>query len=407
MSAVKTTLPLEGIKVIDLATFGAAPICAMTLADWGADVIKVETLNGDAFRYFGFAMKCPITEDDNIMWELENRNKRGVSVDLKTAGGKEILSKLLASADVMVTNMRPDALKRLELDYETTSKLYPRLIYAYLSGYGDQGPDRNKPGFDLPAFFARSGILLEFGEPGTEPMPGIAGFGDHTTGTFLVGGVCAALLNRYRTNRGCKVNIALYNAALWNLSLNIVAANNQGVFPRQSRKNPRSALMNTYQTKDGKWVNVTMLEYDKYWKPLCIKVLNRPDMAEDPRFSTMFAGFENGAAAAAQIQGEFEKYTLAELKPRLNGADIAYEVCQRWHEIKNDEQALINGFIMEQHLASGRKEWVIGNPVKYNSENTVIRRNAPKLGEHNREVLKELGYSSVDIAKLIKNNIVK
>ena len=408
MPEENTTLPLEGIKVVELATYAAGPICAMTLADWGADVIKVESLGGDVFRSFGINMNCQIKEDDNICFELVNRNKRGIAVDLKSDDGKKIIGKLLEYADVFSTNMRPNALKRLGMDYETLSNQYPRLIYAYLNGYGDEGPEKDKPGFDLAAYFARSGILVEFGEPGTEPLPPVAGFGDHTTGTFLAGGICAALLQRARTNKGCKVQVSLYNAALWNLSQGIASANNtEGGYRKSSRKKPVSALMNTYKTGDGKWLTIMAIEYERYWGPFCEQVIKRPDLAINPRYSTFFASYENSAELVAIVQSEFDKYTSQELVQKLRQADVVYELNQRWHELKNDPQATETGFMMEYKLPSGRTDWVIGNPAKFNGGRTLIRRKAPLLGEHTGEVLRKMGYPEESIADLTVRKIIK
>jgi crotonobetainyl-CoA:carnitine CoA-transferase CaiB-like acyl-CoA transferase len=411
---MNVTLPLEGYRVLDFSTYAAAPICAMTLADWGADVIKVEPLTGDAFRLFGFLMRCPVAEDDNIQFELDNRNKRGVSLDLKTPEGQEIIKKLLETADVLVTNYRPKALKNISLDYETLSAKYPRLVYAYLNGYGDKGPEKDKPGFDLAAYFARSGILIEVPEPGSDPIPPLAGFGDHPTGTFLAGGICAALLGREKTGKGCKVQTALFNAALWNLSLNIATANNNAHLPEEeqlkikpSRKRPRTAMMNTYRTKDDRWVTIMALEYDRYWKPFAKSVIRRPDLADDPRFNNQMATFQNTVELTAIVEEEVRKITKDELVRRMAAADIVYEVNQRWIEIKDDVQAVENDFIVEHKMPSGRKEWIVGNPVKFNGERTAMRRYAPKLGEHNDEILKELGYNPEQIKSLRERKIIK
>jgi crotonobetainyl-CoA:carnitine CoA-transferase CaiB-like acyl-CoA transferase len=407
-NAKNVTLPLEGVRVADLTTMAAGPTCSVALADWGADVIKVETLLGEFGRYFGSTMGCPCTPDDNIFFELANRNKRGVSLDLKSAEGKEVLFKLMAGADVFITNFRLNALKRLGLDYDTIAPKFPHLVYAYLNGYGDKGPEKDKPGFDLAAYFARAGITVEFGETGTEPLPPVAGFGDNTTGTFLAGGICAGLLQRARTGKGCKVQIALMNAAMWNLSLDIASANNTpGGWAKPSRAHPRTGLMCTYQTRDNKWLMIMALEYDRYWKTFCESVLEQPELASDPRFNNIFAAFENAEAQAAIIQEVIGRHDLAALVPRLKKADIVHEVCQKWHELKDDPQALENGFIMPYELPNGRKEWIIGNPVKFNGEDTVTRRRAPQLGEHNDEVLAELGYSKEAVASLREKKAVR
>jgi crotonobetainyl-CoA:carnitine CoA-transferase CaiB-like acyl-CoA transferase len=407
MTANTPTLPLEGVKVTDLTSMAAGPICSVALADWGANVVKVETLLGEFGRYFGSTMNCPATPDDNIFFELGNRNKRGISIDLKTEEGKQIIAKLMSSSDVLVTNYRVNALKRLGLDYDSVAAKYPKLVYAYLNGYGDMGPEKDKPGFDLAAYFARAGITVEFGETGNEPLPPVAGFGDNTTGTFLAGGICAGLLNRARTGKGCKVQIALMNAAMWNLSLDIASANNtEGGWSKPSRAHPRTGLMNTYHTRDNKWLMIMALEYDRYWKTFCEIVLQKPELASDPRFDNIFASFENAEAQAAIIQDEIGRYDLSDLVPRLKQADIVHEVCQRWHELKDDPQALENGFIMPYELPNGRKDWVIGNPIRFDGENTTFRRRAPRLGEHNTEVLHELGYSVDEIDSLRSKKII-
>jgi crotonobetainyl-CoA:carnitine CoA-transferase CaiB-like acyl-CoA transferase len=401
------TLPLEGIRVIDLTSYAAGPICSVVLADWGADVIKVESFTGDVFRYFGYIMNCPVTQDDNVIFECDNRNKRGICLDLKTEEGGEIMHRLLDTSQVMVTNFRPKALEKLGLDYESISKRHPSIVYAYLNGYGDEGPDKDKPGFDGAAYFARSGIFLEFGEPGTEPMPPVVGFGDHTTGTFLAGGIAAAIYYREKTGKGCKVQTALLNAAIWNLSLDIASANNNGGWYKPTRKKPRSGLMNTYQTKDGRWVTFLAPEYDRYWRPFCEKVIKRPELVEDKRFKTQAAAFDNGVAAAEIIEKECLKLTCAELVRRMKEADIVYEINQKWHELKDDPQIRETGFLQEYTMPSGRKDWIPGNPVRFNGEKPVIRKGAPRLGEDNNEILGEIGYNNNEIQAFRENKIIK
>lgn len=408
------TLPLEGIRVLDFSTYAAAPICAMTLADWGADVIKVESITGDAFRLFGFIMQCPVQEDDNIQFEMDNRNKRGIAINLKSDEGKEIIHRLLVTADVFITNLRPKALQNLSLDYDSVSQKFPKLVYACLNGYGDVGPDKDKPGFDLSAYFARSGILIEMPEPGAPPLPALAGFGDHPTGTILAGGICAALLHREKTGKGCKVQSALINTALWNLQLNIAMANNNAHLSdeeiskmRPSRKKPRTALMNTYITKDDRWITIMALEYDRYWKPFAEVVLERPELVDDPRFNNQMAGFAHAEELAAIVEAEFKKQTKDELVQRMNAVDIVNEVNLRWKEIKDDIQIRENNFVIEYKMPSGRKDWIIGNPVRFNGESTSMRRYAPRLGEHTDEVLSDLGYSNDQLSALRERNIIK
>ncbi len=398
--------PLKGYRVLDLTTYAAGAICCMTLADWGAEVIKVESLEGDPFRKFGHSMGCPMEESDNIQFEMVNRNKKGVSLDLKTEEGKKIFHKLLATADVFVTNYRPAAIRRLELTYEGLALQYSRLIYAYVNGYGDEGPDRDKPGFDTAAYWARGGILAEFGEAGSDPIPTVPGFGDNPTGTFLAGGVCAALIGREKTGKGCLVQTALYNAAIWNMSLCIAGANNKGGWVRATRKDPIHALRNSYKTKDGRWIYVAVLEYERYWSPFCRIVLERPDLAGDPRFIDYQKSIVNKKELVTLLEEEFSKQSSQELIEKLKAADVVYEVHQKWHEIKEDVQAIENGFIIQHPMPNGRMDWVPGNPIKFNRGKTVLKKYAPTLGENNEELLRELGYSKEEIATFKKNRII-
>jgi crotonobetainyl-CoA:carnitine CoA-transferase CaiB-like acyl-CoA transferase len=393
--------------VLDLTTYAAGAICSMTLADWGAEVIKVESLEGDPFRTFGHSMGCPMEENDNIQFELVNRNKRGISLDLKTEKGERIFHKLLATADVFVTNYRPGAIKRLKLNYEALAVQYPRLIYAYVNGYGDEGPDKDKPGFDTAAYWARGGILAEFGEAGSDPIPTVPGFGDNPAGTFLAGGVCAALIGREKTGKGCFVQTALYNAAIWNLSLCIAGANNRGEWVKATRKDPIHALRNSYKTKDGRWIYVAVLEYERYWPPFCRIVLERPDLVNDPRFKDYASSCENNRELAIILEETFSRKSAPELMEGLKAADIVFEILKKWHEIKEDVQAIENGFIIRHPMPSGRMDWVPGNPIKFNREKTTLKKHAPKLGEDNEGILLELGYSKGEIATFKKDRIIR
>lgn len=402
----KAFKPLEGYRVIELGIYAAGPAAGVALADWGADLIKVESPYGDPSRHFGIMMNCRIDDDDNIIYEIENRNKRGIALDLKKERGQEIMHKLLGSADAFITNMRPRALESLKLSYEDLKERYPRLVYGALTGYGQRGPEVNKPGFDLSAYWARGGILREFGEPESDPIPALAAFGDHPTGLFLAGGVAAALLSRTKTGKGCKVDTSLYSAVLWNLSLNIAEANNTGVYQKRSNKVPPTGIMNTYKTREGNWITLMALEYEKFWGPFCKKVIDAPQLADDPRFSTVISSKKNSREQAALIQSEMVKFTAEELEKRLDSIDMVYEVNLRFHEIKEDPQAIENNYIIPFKMRSGRQDWAFSNPVKFNDADTELMRYAPDLGEHNEEVLTELGLSAEEIRVLQEEKVI-
>lgn len=215
--------PLEGVKVIDLTYFVAGPGAAKILADWGADVIKVEPSFGDPGRGTGGTMNDPTEKDCNPFYTAYNANKRGLSLNLKAQEGKDILDKLLETADVFITSYRTGALVRLGLDYDTLSKKHPHIIWAQINGFGDFGPAKDNPGFDTVAFWARSGAMIDIAEKNTSPINPPIGFGDATTSCSLSGGICAALYQKQKTGKGCKVMVSLFSQAIWNNSALIVS----------------------------------------------------------------------------------------------------------------------------------------------------------------------------------------
>lgn len=222
MSEVKR--PLEGVKVLELATFIAAPCCARFLADLGAEVIKVEAPAGDPLRYTAVNEGRPQDQKENTSYDLENAGKTCVCLNTKTPAGREALEKLIAEADIFITNWRQNPLKKAGLDYETLHAKYPRLVYGFVSGYGEKGPDKDLPGFDFTAFFARGGILGTLFDKDALPMLTIAGFGDHQVGMYLASGVLAALYRARETGIGDRVVVSLFHSAIWDVSLLLQAS---------------------------------------------------------------------------------------------------------------------------------------------------------------------------------------
>lgn len=283
MSEVKR--PLEGVKVVELATFIAAPCCARFLADLGAEVIKVEAPAGDPLRYTAVNEGRPQDQKENTSYDLENAGKTCVCLNTKTAAGREALEKLIAGADIFITNWRQTPLKKAALDYDTLHAKYPKLVYGFVSGYGEKGPDKDLPGFDFTAFFARGGVLGTLFDKDSLPMLTIAGFGDHQVGMYLASGVLAALYRARETGIGDRVVVSLFHSAIWDVSL-ILQASQYGDPTTQyplSRRTLPNPLVVAHKTKDGKWLQIAMPQYNRHY-PIFMRAIGHPELAEDPRY---------------------------------------------------------------------------------------------------------------------------
>jgi crotonobetainyl-CoA:carnitine CoA-transferase CaiB-like acyl-CoA transferase len=400
-------MPLEGIRVIDLSTYAAAPVCCRALAEFGADVIKVESCLGDVYRYFGLLLKSPVQEDENPIFEVDNAFKRGICLDLKKPEGQEIIHRLLAVSDVFVTNLRNGSLQNLRLTYEELAPRYPKLVYGYINGYGNKGKNADKPGFDLTAYWARGGVMGQMGEPDAPPPTAWAGFGDHPTGLFLAGGILAALLGRTQTGRGEKVEVALYHAAIWNMGLNITACQYQEAgIPKFSRKDPVNPLANPYKCRDDKWLCLAIIEHDRYW-PIFCKTIGREDLIDDKRFNSVVAAQDNSAQLVSILDDAIAKRDRDEWVKIWGEADITFEIIQSFSDILADEQAHSNNFIMEVDYKNGNQGFLPTMTIQLKRSGKPGFKHAPLHGEHTKQVLAELGYKTDEIDAFIRKNIVR
>ena len=404
--------PLDGVKVIDLTYFVAGPGAARILADWGADVIKVEPSFGDPGRGTGATMSCPTVKDCNPFYTAYNANKRGLSLNLKSDEGKAVLYKLLESADVFVSSYRTGALKRLGLDYDSLSKKFPHLIWAQINGFGDFGPAKDNAGFDTVAFWARSGAMIDITEKDTSPVNPLIGFGDATTSCSLSGGICAALYQKAKTGKGCKVMVSLFAQAIWSESAGMVSTQYGDEYPK-TRPNPGSPVMDTFKSADDKWFYMSILEPDRYNDAL-MKELGRNDLVGDPRYCTAVAAKAHSSELVEILSAEFAKHTMDEIAAMFARADIAYDRVQHIKEVLDDPQALENMYIIPVENRDGTVTKQPMTPIRFATTEPAriediaptMERQAPLVGEHSAEILKEHGYTDEDIQKLVDSKVV-
>jgi len=400
---------LDGIKVVDVSTMAAVPMAARHLADFGADVIHVENpATGDPWRWWLTAGGRELSPEVNYRWwENQNRNKRSITLDLSQERGREILYKLAEKADVFLTNFRPSELERYSLQYSHLSNLNPKLIYGNLTGYGKTGTDKDLPGFDSTAFWCRSGLLYMLQQAGMPPpSPGnrLLACGDNVTALALAFGVMMALFVRDRTGIGQEIDLALFHTAVYTL-LAVPLALGMGEEATLTDRKDTPALTNSYQTKDGRWLQLSLAPPDRYWSGLC-RAIEREDLEHDSRFESFEARAENQATLIGIMEEVFLGETLSDWNTRLARAGMIFAPIESPLEVTADHQARANDFFTSyEHPDYGNIE-VIANPVKLSQTPAVIRMPAPEFNQHTEEVLLELEYSWEDIAQLKDNGVI-
>lgn len=393
-----TTLPLQGIRVLDVASFIAAPVAATVMADFGASVIKVEPPGlGDPNRHIRSLASYP-QSDVNYPWEMDSRGKRSIAIDLKHEDGRAVLRRLIERADVLITNYPHDVRKRLRIGHEDVRDLNARLIYASFTGYGESGPDADQLGFDSTAFFARSGLFDCNRYEGQPPGVAMPGQGDRMSGISLLAGIMLALFQRERTGRGTLVSSSLMSNGLWSNGVGAQAAL-LGAFlsPRPPRDRPRSALTNPYRTRDDRWLQLTIVVEDKGWAGFCAAI-ERPDLLEDPRFSETPARRANSAALVAVLDPIFAARDWLHWRERLQAHGIPVGLIGRLSDLPADVQATAAGIVVE--TANPLMPQTLAAPFALASAEVPPARPAPALGQHTIDVLREAGYSDADITAL-------
>jgi crotonobetainyl-CoA:carnitine CoA-transferase CaiB-like acyl-CoA transferase len=394
---------LEGIRVLELSIYGFVPSAAAVLSDWGADVIKVEHAEtGDPVRNlssFGFK---PGDGGVTALWEVFNRGKRSVGIDIRKPQGCDIVMELVDRADVFMTNFLPGTCTRLGIDAEHIRARNPKIIYGRGTGFGPVGPEANKGGFDSLVYWGRSGAAAAAMAPGQEfpvQMPGPA-FGDIQSGAHLAHGVVAGLYRRERTGEGCVVDVSLLSSGLWALQASIAGAfviGKDNIVQRDRRK-PPNPLVNVYRSCDGESFSLGLLESDRYWAGLCT-ALGQANLIDDPRFATSELRTTHSEECVREFDGIFGRLTFAQIKARLDAQEAPWDRLGKPIDAVSDEQALVNGFVQILKYPNGARLPLVTPPARIAGEVPVLTP-APAHAEHTDQVLAELGRSEEQIIDL-------
>ncbi|MDT7550592.1 MAG: hypothetical protein QOE84_2986 [Actinomycetota bacterium] len=397
--------PMEGVRVLEVAQFTFVPAAGAVLADWGADVIKVEhAVTGDAQRGLSRLMGMPVGSGSFApLMEHPNRGKRSIGLALDQPEALDVLHDLIRQSDVFLTNFLPAARRKLGIDLEDVRKINPDIIYVRGSGFGSQGEEKEKGGYDSTAFWARAGSAAgatPADYDGLVQMPAGA-YGDSLGGMTIAGGIAGALYARATTGETSVVDVSLMSVGAWATGLSVnFAMLNGGPLPerRAGKSAPTNPLVGSYRTADGRWIMLTMLQPGRYWPEFC-QHIGRPELADDPRFSTTASLMANSADAAEIVHEVLASRTLAEWTDAFIGMEGQWAIAQNAWELSQDPALRENGFIVEVTDVDGEQRELVASPVQFDETPLQLRR-APQFAEHTDEILTMLGKSEDELIAL-------
>ena len=387
---------LEGLKVVEMSTWVAGPSAAAVMADWGADVVKVESPIGDATRvYYPDTPQAP-----NPIFTNENRGKKGVKLDISRPEGRQALKALLRQADIFVTNVRPGSMKRMGLDYESLKAEMPTMIYAAVTGYGLIGPEADTPAFDMTAFWTRSGVAHATIPPDQEPFASRPGFGDHVTALATVSGILAALHERHATGKGRLVETSLLRAGAYTVSWDLAIQLRYGeVTTAQPRRDRPGAISGFFRTKDERWLLLLPRTLECFTQLMI--ALDRPEILAEPRYDPPVTDMDTVREIRTIVDEAFAQWTLAEIGERLTAGDLAWAAMGTLAELADAQYAEDAGCFERVDDGWGQVHRLPASPVRFPEGAPPVSRPAPKLGEHTREVLEAAGLTPEEIKAVL------
>ena len=395
---------LDGIRVIDAANFIAGPVSTTVMADFGADVIKIEPPTGDIYRVRGAGY---VPSPYNYPWIVDNRTKRSAAIDLRTEDGQALLHRLVRDVDVFVTNAPLEGRARLRVRYEDLAPLNPRLIYASISAYGETGDEAGKPGFDSIALWARTGLMdLVRPSPDAAPARSLPGMGDHPTGMSLFAAIMTGLYHRERTGRGSAVSTSLMANGLW---MNAIAV--QGILcgarteVRPPREESVSALANLYRCRDGRWFMLTITGDERHW-PSFAAGIGRDDLATDPRFAETPTRRANARVLTTILDAHFATKDWADWSPILEKTGVAFGVVGTLDDIPRDAQMRASGALVPIDDPGAGATLTVSSPLQIAGEDKVPATLAPEIGQHTVEILRAAGVGDAEIERLLRAGVI-